>query len=183
MKRFLLPPRRDMIGIFLLLGAIGLGSLTACTKPSNESATAESAASPAAKTEAGGDAKMETKADAKGEAKADAKADGKDGKPDRAGKPVDPAKEKMRAERRAALRKKIEAVLTPEQMKQLDAKIQSGEKMRRAMASLELTPEQQDKVKAIYDEARAQWKSQSGNQNNRKGDAPAEGQKTEGQKN
>jgi hypothetical protein len=182
MKRFLLPPRRDMIGIFLLLGAIGLGSLTACTKPSTDSATAESAASPAAKTEAGGDAKMETKADAK----ADGKGDGKDGKPDRAGKPVDPAKEKMRAERRAALRQKIEAVLTPEQVKQLDAKIQNGEKMRRAMASLELTPEQQDQVKAIYDEARAQWKSQSGDQNNRKGgggDAPAEGQKAEGQKN
>jgi Spy/CpxP family protein refolding chaperone len=178
MKRFLLPPRRDMIGIFLLLGAIGLGSLTACTKPSTDSATAEAAASPAAKT--GGDAKMDAKADAKADAGGGSKSDAK---ADRAGKPVDPAKEKMRAERRAALRQKIEAVLTPEQVKQLDAKIQNGEKMRRAMASLELTPEQQDKVKAIYDEARAQWKSQSGDKANRQGDAPAEGQKAEGQKN
>jgi hypothetical protein len=173
MKRFLLPPRRDLIGIFLLLATIGLSSLTACTKPSTDAATAEAAASPAAKAEAdksGSDAKGDVaKSDAKGE-----------GRADRSGQPVDPAKEKLRAERRAALRAKIVAVLTPEQVKQLDEKLQKGEKMRRAMASLELTPEQQDKVKAIYDQARAEWKAKSGDQTKRK-DASADGQKPAGE--
>lgn len=65
-----------------------------------------------------------------------------------------------RAQRREAMRKQIEAVLTPEQAQQLQAKLQQGTKMRDAMASLNLTPEQKTKIQAIMKAARAQREGQ-----------------------
>ncbi|PZV11132.1 MAG: hypothetical protein DCF22_15135 [Leptolyngbya sp.] len=54
-----------------------------------------------------------------------------------------------RAQKRAALRQQVEAVLTPEQVKQLEAKLQQGSKMRRSVNSLNLTAEQKTKIQAI----------------------------------
>jgi hypothetical protein len=66
-----------------------------------------------------------------------------------------------RAQRREAMKKQIEAVLTPDQMKQLESKLQQGDKMRDAMASLNLTAEQKTKIREIYKSARAQRQGQS----------------------
>jgi Spy/CpxP family protein refolding chaperone len=59
------------------------------------------------------------------------------------------------------MKKQIEAVLTPDQMKQLESKLQQGDKMRDAMASLNLTAEQKTKIREIYKSARAQRQGQS----------------------
>jgi hypothetical protein len=66
-----------------------------------------------------------------------------------------------RAQRREAMKKQIEAVLTPDQVKQLESKLQQGDKMRDAMASLNLTAEQKTKIREIYKSARAQRQGQS----------------------
>lgn len=55
-----------------------------------------------------------------------------------------------RAEKREAVRKQVEAVLTPDQVKQLSAKLQQGEKMRKAVLSLNLTAEQKTKIQEIF---------------------------------
>ncbi|MHC5724509.1 MAG: hypothetical protein ACYTXY_10220, partial [Nostoc sp.] len=55
-----------------------------------------------------------------------------------------------RAEKREAVRKQVEAVLTPDQAKQLSAKLQQGEKMRKAVLSLNLTAEQKTKIQEIF---------------------------------
>lgn len=60
-----------------------------------------------------------------------------------------------RTRRREAMRKQVEAVLTPEQAKQLDSKLQQGEKMRQALSELNLTPEQQTKIREAMKAARA----------------------------
>ncbi|UBF23903.1 hypothetical protein K9N68_19350 [Kovacikia minuta CCNUW1] len=73
----------------------------------------------------------------------------------------DTARSQDRAQRREAMKKKIEAVLTPEQVKQLESKLQQGERMRDAMASLDLTSEQKTKIREIYKSARAQRQEQS----------------------
>ncbi|MBE9095150.1 MULTISPECIES: hypothetical protein [Microcoleaceae] len=55
----------------------------------------------------------------------------------------------QRAQKRDELRKQVEAVLTPEQVKQLDSKIKGGEKMRKALNELNLSAEQKTQVKGI----------------------------------
>ncbi|MBC7973121.1 MAG: hypothetical protein H7Z11_23865, partial [Verrucomicrobia bacterium] len=60
-----------------------------------------------------------------------------------------------RTQKREAMRKQIEAVLTPKQSQQLQAKLQQGARMREAMASLNLTPEQKTKIQNIMKAARA----------------------------
>lgn len=55
----------------------------------------------------------------------------------------------QRAQKREELRKKVEAVLTPEQVKQLDTKMKGGEKMRKALNQLNLSADQKTKVNAI----------------------------------
>ena len=62
---------------------------------------------------------------------------------------TDNAQSTDRAQRREAMRKQVEAVLTPEQSQQLQTKLQQGVKMREAMASLNLTPEQKTKIRDI----------------------------------
>jgi Spy/CpxP family protein refolding chaperone len=60
-----------------------------------------------------------------------------------------------RTRRREALRKQIEAVLTPDQAKQLDAKLQQGEKIRQALSELNLTDAQKTQIKEAMKAARA----------------------------
>ncbi len=67
---------------------------------------------------------------------------------------TDPAQAGMtpkeaRAKKREAVRKQIETVLTPDQVKQLEAKVQQGEKMRKAVSELDLTADQKTKVQEI----------------------------------
>ena len=55
-----------------------------------------------------------------------------------------------RAQKREAVRREVEAVLTPDQVKELSAKLQQGEKMREAVLSLNLTAEQKTKIQDIF---------------------------------
>ncbi|MEH2163678.1 MAG: hypothetical protein V7K38_22210 [Nostoc sp.] len=55
-----------------------------------------------------------------------------------------------RAKKREAVRQQVEAVLTPDQVKELSAKLQQGEKMRKAVFSLNLTAEQKTKIQDIF---------------------------------
>jgi Spy/CpxP family protein refolding chaperone len=57
--------------------------------------------------------------------------------------------------RREETRKQIKAVLTPEQIKELDSKMQSGEKMRQALTGINLTEDQKTKIEEIYQAMRA----------------------------
>ena len=66
-----------------------------------------------------------------------------------------------RTQKREAVRKQIEAVLTPEQVQQLQTKLQQGEKMRQALSSLNLTPDQKTKIQEIYKANYAQRQKQS----------------------
>ncbi|MEH1835340.1 MAG: hypothetical protein V7L29_25625 [Nostoc sp.] len=66
-----------------------------------------------------------------------------------------------RAEKREAVRKQVEAVLTPDQVKQLSAKLQQGEKMRKAVLSLNLTTEQKTKIQDIFKTAYPHRKGKS----------------------
>ncbi|MEH2248124.1 hypothetical protein [Nostoc sp.] len=68
-----------------------------------------------------------------------------------------------RAQKREAVRKQVEAVLTPDQVKQLSAKLQQGEKMRKAVLSLNLTAEQKTKIQDIFKTAYPHRKGQSQN--------------------
>lgn len=54
-----------------------------------------------------------------------------------------------RQQKREAVRKKIEAVLTPDQVKQLETKLQQGEKMRQALSEINLTADQKTKIREI----------------------------------
>lgn len=66
-----------------------------------------------------------------------------------------------RAEKREAVRKQVEAVLTPDQLKQLSAKLQQGERMRKAVLSLNLTAEQKTKIQDIFKTAYPHRQGQS----------------------
>jgi Spy/CpxP family protein refolding chaperone len=57
--------------------------------------------------------------------------------------------------RREQIRKQIKAVLQPAQVQQLESKMQTGEKMRQALNSVNLTAEQKTKIEAIYQTAHA----------------------------
>ena len=72
-----------------------------------------------------------------------------------------PSNTPERAQKREAVRKQIEAVLTPDQVKELSAKLQQGEKMRKAVLSLNLTPEQKTKIQEIFKTAYSHRKGQS----------------------
>jgi Spy/CpxP family protein refolding chaperone len=57
--------------------------------------------------------------------------------------------------RREETRNQVKAVLTPEQIKELDSKMQAGEKMRQALTSINLSTDQKTKIEAIYQAMRA----------------------------
>jgi len=61
-----------------------------------------------------------------------------------------------RQQKREAMRKQIETVLTSDQAKQLETKLQQGEKMRQALSELNLTAEQKTKIQAIRKAAYSQ---------------------------
>ncbi|MEH2326889.1 MAG: hypothetical protein V7K32_25655 [Nostoc sp.] len=66
-----------------------------------------------------------------------------------------------RAQKREEVRKQVEAVLTPDQVKELSTKLQQGEKMRKAVFSLNLTAEQKTKIQDIFKTAYPHRKGQS----------------------
>ncbi|MBH8576211.1 hypothetical protein I8752_25110 [Nostocaceae cyanobacterium CENA369] len=68
-----------------------------------------------------------------------------------------------RAQNRQAVLKQIETVLTPDQTKQLEAKLQQGEKMRQALSSLNLTADQKTKIQDILKTAYPHRQRQSKN--------------------
>ncbi|WP_375477747.1 hypothetical protein [uncultured Nostoc sp.] len=66
-----------------------------------------------------------------------------------------------RAHKREEIRKQVEAVLTPDQVKELSTKLQQGEKMRKAVFSLNLTAEQKTKIQDIFKTAYPHRKGKS----------------------
>ncbi|MEH1820183.1 MAG: hypothetical protein V7L31_14055 [Nostoc sp.] len=66
-----------------------------------------------------------------------------------------------RAQKREEIRKQIEAVLTPDQVKELSGKLQQGEKMRKAVLSLNLTADQKTKIQDIFKTAYPHRKGKS----------------------
>jgi Spy/CpxP family protein refolding chaperone len=66
-----------------------------------------------------------------------------------------------RSQKREAVRKQIEAVLTPQQVKELSAKLQQGEKMRKALSSLNLSADQKTKIQEIMKTAYPHHEKQS----------------------
>ncbi len=66
-----------------------------------------------------------------------------------------------RTQKREEIRKQVEAVLTPDQVKELSAKLQKGEKMRKAVFSLNLTAEQKTKIQDIFKTAYPHRKGKS----------------------
>lgn len=66
-----------------------------------------------------------------------------------------PAQKAAWKQKREAVRKQVEAVLTPAQTQQLETQLQQGEKMRRAVSSLDLKPDQKTKIDTIFKTAYA----------------------------
>lgn len=65
----------------------------------------------------------------------------------------DKERDPEREQRRDARRKQIEAVLTPDQVQQLQAKLKNGDKLRNAIASLNLTADQKNKIQIIMEKS------------------------------
>jgi Spy/CpxP family protein refolding chaperone len=63
--------------------------------------------------------------------------------------------------RREETRNQIKAILNPAQIKELETKMQSGEKMRQALTSINLTTDQKTKIDGIYQAMRANRKAAS----------------------
>jgi Spy/CpxP family protein refolding chaperone len=63
--------------------------------------------------------------------------------------------------RREETRNQVKAVLNPEQTKELETKMQAGEKMRQALTSINLTTDQKTKIDGIYQAMRANHKAES----------------------
>ncbi|WP_293330811.1 hypothetical protein [Microcoleus sp. CAWBG58] len=118
---------------------------TAASKDAKSDAVSETKKDAAASKDAKSDAVSETKADA---------AASKDAQSDTvAANSQNPQQPKLsnaeRAQKRKEVSKKLAKVLTVEQYKELNAKLKSGEKMRKALTEINLTAEQKPKVKAI----------------------------------
>lgn len=148
--------RSTIAPAFILAGALLIGGLSACAPPNTPEAAEPSATKENAVSSAKPDTAVATPVSSS-ETKADA-ASSKDAKPDAvAANPTNSQKPKMsdaeRAQKRKEVSEKLAKVLTPEQYKQLDAKLKSGEKMRKALTEINLTAEQKPKVKAILKEA------------------------------
>ncbi len=72
-----------------------------------------------------------------------------------------PEQNQEREQRREARRKQIEAVLTPDQIQKLQAKLKQGEKLHNAIASLNLTADQKNKIQIIMEKAYEQTPNSS----------------------
>jgi Spy/CpxP family protein refolding chaperone len=102
--------------VFLLMGILSLGGLSACTSsPSSQASQSE-----------GGQQNMANPSESNAPPTAE------------------------RAQKRAEVRKQIEAVLTPEQVQQLQGKLNEGERMRKALRSLNLQADQKTKIQDIF---------------------------------
>lgn len=64
-----------------------------------------------------------------------------------------PELDRDREQRREVRRKQIEAVLTPDQVQQLQAKLKKGDKLRSAISSLDLTTEQKTKIQIVMEKS------------------------------
>ncbi len=71
--------------------------------------------------------------------------------------------------RREEVRKQIETVLTPDQTKLLETKVQQGEPMRKALNELNLTDDQKAKIRDIRKAAYANHKKSNQNQGSNQG--------------
>ncbi|WP_055074002.1 hypothetical protein [Pseudanabaena sp. 'Roaring Creek'] len=58
-----------------------------------------------------------------------------------------------REQAREARRKQVEAVLNPSQVQQLQEKMKQGEKLRKAVTTLNLTTEQKTKIQMIFEKS------------------------------
>lgn len=112
--------KKQIIAPTLLLATILLGGITGCSGSKSSDAT---------NPDASGDNVSQTSTSTTNNNKADTP---------------------ERAQKREEVRKQIEAVLTPDQVKQLQAKLQQGEKMRKAVLSLDLTADQKTKIQDIF---------------------------------
>jgi Spy/CpxP family protein refolding chaperone len=152
---------------FILAGVMLIGGLSACAPPNTPEASepnpvkenpvssakpkADAVSSDTFKPEATAASPVsasETKADA---ASKDAKSDAVAANPTNSQKPK--LSDAERAQKRKEVSQKLAKVLSAEQYKQLNAKLKSGEKMRKALTEINLTAEQKPKVKAILKEA------------------------------
>jgi Spy/CpxP family protein refolding chaperone len=112
--------KKQMITPILLLATILMGGITGCSGSKSSDAT---------NPDASGTNVSQSNADTPNNNKADTP---------------------ERAQKREEIRKQIEAVLTPDQVKQLQEKVQKGEKFRKAVLSLDLTADQKTKIQDIF---------------------------------
>ena len=148
--------RTTIAPAFLLVGALLIGGLSACTQSNASEATQPdtTAANPVSSDQAKADsASSQTALPVAATAT-----------PANSAQPK--ATDAERAQKREELRKQVEAELTPEQVQQLETKVKGGEKMRKALSELNLTAEQKTKIKGILKAAypRGQKQSQTSSQ-------------------
>jgi Spy/CpxP family protein refolding chaperone len=140
---------------FLLVGALLVGGLSACTQSNASEATLPdtTATNPVSSDQAKADSVSSQAAQPVAATANPSSAQPK-------------ATDAERAQKREELRKQVEAVLTPEQVQQLETKVKAGEKMRKALSELNLTAEQKTKIKDILKTAypRGQKQSQTNSQ-------------------
>ncbi len=144
--------RSTIAPAFILAGVMLIGGLSACSQSSTPEAAEPSPTTANPVSSVKPDATLASPVSSS-ETKTDAAAS-KDATPDAvAANPTNSQKPKMsdaeRAQKRKEVSEKLAKVLTPEQYKSLDAKLNSGEKMRKALTEINLTAEQKPQVKAI----------------------------------
>ena len=147
--------RTTIAPAFLLVGALLIGGLSACTQSNASEATQPdtTAANPVSSDQAKADSASSQTAQPVAATATPSSAQPK-------------ATDAERAQKREELRKQVEAELTPEQVQQLETKVKGGEKMRKALSELNLTAEQKTKIKGILKAAypRGQKQSQTSSQ-------------------
>ena len=131
--------RTTIAPAFLLVGVLLVGSLSACTQSNASEATQPdtTAANPVSSAQPKADSTSSQAA----QPVADATTPASSAQPK--------ATDAERAQKREEVRKQVAAVLTPEQAQQLETKVKGGEKMRKALSELNLTAEQNTKIKDI----------------------------------
>ncbi|MEG4810756.1 hypothetical protein QUA82_28770 [Microcoleus sp. F8-D3] len=142
--------RTTIAPAFLLVGVLLVGGLSACTQ-SNASETTQpdtTATNPVSSDQAKVDAASSQAAEPVAATATPSSAQPK-------------ATDAERAQKREELRKQVEAVLTPEQVQQLETKVKGGEKMRKALSELNLTAEQKTKIRDILKTAYPRRKNHS----------------------
>jgi flagellar basal body-associated protein FliL len=124
---------------FLLVGVILVGSLSACTQSNTSEATQPETT--AANPVNSGQQKADSTSSQAAQPVAEAATPASSAQPK--------ATDAERAQKRDEVRKQVEAVLTPDEVQQLETKVKGGEKMRKALSELNLTAEQKTKIKDI----------------------------------